>query len=83
MGPRVCKYTFPKLQKTSAVEKFETPKEALDFLQANIQGGETILFKGARFMEGIVEHLLLDKNDASKLCRREKVWQERRKEWGL
>lgn len=86
MGPRVCKYTYPKLQALSPntyVEKFETPKEALEYLLANLKGGETVLFKGARFMEGIIEHLLVDKNDVSKLCRREKVWQSRRKEWGL
>lgn len=80
MGPRISKYTYPKLK--SAI-KFETPKEVLDFLQTNIVGGETILFKGARFLEGVIEHLLEDKNDVSKLCRREKIWQIRRKQWGL
>lgn len=80
MGPRVSKYTHPKLKEAV---NFETPKEVLDYLQNNIQGGETILFKGARFLEGIIEHLLLDKKDASKLCRREKIWEDRRKEWGL
>ncbi|HYV33448.1 MAG TPA: cyanophycin synthetase [Candidatus Limnocylindria bacterium] len=86
MGPRVCKYTYPKLMTQMADEKiafFEKPKEALDFLQENLRGNETVLFKGARFMEGIVEHLLLNKADANKLCRREKVWENRRKEWGL
>lgn len=80
MGPRISKYTYPKLK--SAV-RFETPKEVLDYLLKNINGGETILFKGARFLEGIIEHLLLNKKDISKLCRREKIWQERRKKWGL
>ncbi len=80
MGPRISKYTYPKLK--SAV-KFETPKEVLDFLKKNIQGRETILFKGARFLEGVIEHLLQNKKDAAKLCRREKIWQERRKQWGL
>jgi UDP-N-acetylmuramoyl-tripeptide--D-alanyl-D-alanine ligase len=82
MGPRVCKYTYPKL-KFGNVEKFELPKQALDYILAHTKGGETILFKGARFLEGVIEHLLLDKNDVSKLCRREKVWQIRRKQWGL
>ncbi len=82
MGPRVCKYTYPKLQNPSA-EKFERPKEALGYLLANISGGEVILFKGARFLEGVVEHLLANKSDVEKLCRREKIWQIRRKEWGL
>lgn len=80
MGPRISKYTYPKLK--SAV-KFETPKEVLDFLLTNISGGETILFKGARFLEGAIEHLLQNKSDVSKLCRREKVWQDRRRKWSL
>lgn len=80
MGPRVSKYTYPKLKRAV---KFETPKELLNYLQNNIAGGETILFKGARFLEGVIEHLLLNKKDIEKLCRREKVWQKRRKNWGL
>ncbi len=86
MGPRVSKYTYPKLKllmPNTYIEKFENPKEALGYLLANLKGGETVLFKGARFMEGIVEHLLLNKDDVKKLCRREKIWQDRRKEWGL
>ena len=59
------------------------PRQALDYLLKNIIGGETILFKGARFMEGIIEHLLLDKNDIEKLCRREKIWQVRRRAMGI
>lgn len=86
MGPRVSKYTYPKLKlllPNAAIECFELPKQTLNYIQSHIFGGETILFKGARFLEGIIEHLLLDKNDAGKLCRREQVWQNRRKEWGL
>ncbi len=104
MGPRVGKYTYPKLlslralakqspkdrhafqtrdDKDEGIVKFEGPKETLDYLLENIKGGDTILFKGARFMEGIIEHLLENKNDVSKLARREEVWQIRRKQWGL
>ncbi len=83
MGPRVVKYTYPKLQSANLIEKFIVPKEALDCLEKNIAGGEVILFKGARFLEGVIEHLLADKNDATKLCRREKAWQIRRQKWGL
>lgn len=86
MGPRVSAYTYPilkELVKDVPIEKFTSPKEVLDYLQKNIQGGETILFKGARFLEGVIEHLLLDKKDAEKLCRREKIWQIRRSNWGL
>lgn len=80
VGPRLFKNTYPKLKNAIA---FEKPKEALDYLNANIKGKETILFKGARFLEGVIEHLLLDKNDITKLPRREKVWEIRRKKWGL
>lgn len=86
MGPRVCKYTYPKLKSilpNSGIIKFEQPRPLLDYIVAEIRGGETILFKGARFLEGVVEHLLQNKSDATKLCRREKIWQIRRKQWGL
>lgn len=86
IGPRVLKYTYPKLEKlvpASKIVQFDLPKDVLEYLKGNIQGKEAILFKGARFLEGVIEHLLADKADVSKLCRREKVWQERRKKWGL
>lgn len=80
VGPRVSKYTYPRVKEA---EKFIMPKDALDYLVNNLKGGEVVLFKGARFLEGIIEHLLADKNDIKKLSRREKIWQERRKQWGL
>ena len=92
MGPRLSKYAYPKLETLSShfsplgiqvIEKFINPSEVLEYLQANIQGGETILFKGARFLEGVVEHLLADKEDVKNLCRQEKVWKIRRRQWGL
>lgn len=87
MGPRVSKYTYPALKdiapRDMIIEKFLTPKEVLDYLLKHLSGGETLLFKGARFLEGVIEHLLSDKKDVSKLCRREKIWEIRRKKWGL
>ncbi len=82
IGPRVSRYTYPKLYIDNAY-KFDDPKEALIYIKHNLSGGEVILFKGARFLEGIIEHLLENKEDVSKLCRREAAWQERRKKWGL
>lgn len=82
MGPRVSKYTSPKLDDKNVV-KFLGPKETLEYINENIKGGETMLFKGARFMEGIIEHLLENKTDIKKLARREKIWEIRRKKWGL
>ena len=85
IGPRVSKYTYPKLKTlvNYPITTFQTPKEGLDYLKNNISSNEVLLFKGARFLEGIIEHLLLNKTDIKKLCRREKAWQERRKKWGL
>src|SRR3989344_1785453 len=80
IGPRVSKYTFPKLKNA---EKFEMPKDGLKYILKNLNGGETILFKGARFLEGIIEHLLQNKKDTDKLVRREIVWQNRRIAFGL
>ncbi len=81
IGPRVSKYTYPRLKQTAS--HFLAPKEGLEYLTENIKGGEMILFKGARFLEGIIERLLQDKNDVKELVRREKAWQNRRKAWGL
>jgi UDP-N-acetylmuramoyl-tripeptide--D-alanyl-D-alanine ligase len=87
IGPRISRYTFPILKKevqdNAILEKFLTPKEVLDYLNNNLIGEEVVLFKGARFLEGVIENLLLNKSDASKLDRREKVWEIRRKKWGL
>ena len=80
VGPRLSKYTAPIVP---TAQSFFMPKQALDYILKNIKGKETILFKGARFLEGIIEHLLLNKNDINKLIRREKAWQNRRKAWGL
>lgn len=84
MGPRVSKYTKSILlgKNTDAVS-FINPNEVLNYLENNIKGREVILFKGARFLEGVIEHLLKNKEDIKKLARREKVWQIRRKKWGL
>jgi len=87
VGPRVAKYTYPELQKlklsSGAVVVFEQPKDALHFISQNLAGGEAVLFKGARFLEGVIEHLLADSADVDKLCRRELSWQRRREQWGL
>lgn len=97
MGPRIGKYTYNRLVESLKlkgesykrngidiiIEKFLIPREVLGYLEENLQGGETILFKGARFLEGVIGHLLQDKEDIDRLPRREKVWENRRKEWGL
>jgi UDP-N-acetylmuramoyl-tripeptide--D-alanyl-D-alanine ligase len=84
VGPRVSEFTYPKLNpRAGEIEKFISPKEGLDYISKTICGKEVILFKGARFLEGIIEQLLLDKEDSKKLVRREAVWQNRRKTFGV
>ena len=86
MGPRVSSYTYPKLtmlRRKVIVEKFTTPREVLDYLEQNISGGEALLFKGARFLEGVIEHLLENSGDVKNLSRREAILQARRKQWDL
>ena len=80
VGPRLKRYALPLLP--DAVS-FEQPRAALDYIEHELHGGELLVFKGARFLEGVVEHLLLNKNDVQKLCRREAIWQKRRERWGL
>lgn len=87
MGPRVSNYTYPILKKLAGanvtIEHFLGPKEVLDYLAENIKGGELILFKGARFLEGVVGKILHNKKDIGSLVRREKAWEIRRKKWGV
>ncbi len=87
LGPRTSEYAYPRLKKLLGdkiiIEKFISPKEVLDYLKLSLKGNELLLFKGARFLEGVVENLLLDKSNAKYLCRREKIWQKRRHDWGL
>jgi len=91
VGPRLAKYTYPLLTNSNTGGNYDPannpsvmrPDEALEFLNKNLKGGETILFKGARFLEGVVEKMLENPADANKLCRREVVWVARRKEWGV
>ncbi|OGH23659.1 MAG: hypothetical protein A2958_02700 [Candidatus Levybacteria bacterium RIFCSPLOWO2_01_FULL_38_13] len=91
VGPRLSKYTYTKLRTKNEklrtndkkVVSFIMPKEALSYIEKNLRGGETILFKGARFLEGVIENLLEDKRNIDKLPRREKVWEKRRKKFGL
>jgi hypothetical protein len=48
-----------------------------------LKGGEAILFKGAGFLEGVIEVLLADQDDKAKLVRQDGMQQRRRKDFGL
>ena len=84
VGRRTKKYTAPELKqlKVSAVATLD-PKKALAYIEKNITGKETVVFKGSQYLEWIIEKLLADPKDAKKLCRREKAAVARRKSWGL
>ncbi len=86
LGPRTAAHTYPILKKdlpNIPVVSFENPKEVLDYLEAHLQGGETLFFKGGRFLEGVIEQLLADEKEAAHLVRREASWVKRRQKWGL
>lgn len=84
VGKRTKKYTAPKLKELgiSAVATLD-PKKALEYIEKNITGKETLIFKGSQYLEWIIEKLLADPKDAKKLCRREKAAVNRRRSWGL
>lgn len=84
VGRRTKKYTAPELKRlgVSAVATLD-PRKALEYIEKNIKGQETLIFKGSQYLEWIIEKLLADPKDAKKLCRREKAAVLRRKSWGL
>ncbi len=84
VGRRTKEYTAPKLKElgVSAVATTD-PRKALYYLEKNITGKETLIFKGSHYLEWVIEKLLKDPKDAAKLCRREKAAVARRKNWGL
>lgn len=81
IGPRLKKYTASKLKKKPFVTTDQ--KEALKYIEDNVKGSETIVFKGSQYLEWIIEKLLKDPEDAQYLPRREKAAIKRRKKWGL
>ena len=86
VGPRLAQYTKPVLEKESSetmITAYNLPSEAYAYLARELKDGTTILFKGARYLEGIVERLLADPSDATKLCRRGTFWDAKRKQWGV
>lgn len=84
VGKRTKKWTAPELKKlgVSAVATL-SPKKALEYIEKNTTGRETLVFKGSQYLEWIIEKLLLNPEDAKKLCRREKAAVLRRKNRGL
>ena len=82
VGRRTQEYTYPKLSTNKAVT-FLHPKDALNYLKNELQGNETILFKGSQYLEGIITDLLEDKSNIKNLPRQDEAAKKRRAKWGL
>ena len=84
IGRRTKKYTAPLL-KEAGLTVYSTldPRDALTYLEKNLTGEETVLFKGSQYLEWIIEKLLKNPDDAKKLPRREKAAIKRRQKRGL
>ena len=84
IGRRTKKYTAPILKK-AGLNIYTTldPREALKFLEENLTGQETLLFKGSQYLEWLIEKLLKNPEEAKYLPRREKAAIKRRQKRGL
>lgn len=84
VGRRTKEYTAPRLKELGIVTRTTLdPKKALKFIEKNVTGDETLIFKGSQYLEWIIEKLLADPADAAKLPRREAAAVKRREKWGL
>lgn len=82
VGRRTQKYTYPELDQGKTVT-FLKPIDAVKYLEAELRGNETVLFKGSQYLEGVVERLLKNPDDTATLPRQEKAAKKRRARWGL
>ena len=82
VGRRTQKWTYPEMDQSKTVT-FLRPGDALKYLERELKGGETVLFKGSQYLEGIIEHLLENPTDTAKLPRQEPAAKKRRAKWGL
>lgn len=82
VGRRTQTYTYPELDPLRSVT-FLHPKDAAKYLDSELTGSETVLFKGSQYLEGVVEHLLEHPEDRDKLPRQEPAARARRAKWGL
>ncbi len=82
VGRRTQKHTYPELDEQKTVT-FLRPIDAVKYLEAELSGDETVLFKGSQYLEGVIEHLLENPEDTAKLPRQEPAAKKRRARWGL
>ena len=83
IGRRTKKYTYPLLKNKAKVQSFDKPQQALKYLEKNLTGKETVIFKGSQYLEWIVEKLLAHPEDVSNLARQDEAHRRRRASWGL
>ena len=83
IGRRTKKYTYPLLKDKTKVQSFDKPQQALKYLEKNLTGKETVIFKGSQYLEWIVEKLLAHPEDVSNLARQDEAHRRRRASWGL
>lgn len=74
-GRRLAADTWPLIadqpELAAKSQLYRSINDLLDDLKADLTGQEAVLFKGAGFLEHLVESLLDDPADADRLCRRE------------
>lgn len=84
IGPLTQKFIVPILKKNNfKFEVFKNFSQAKQFILDAIKENDLILIKGSQntlFLERVVEMLLANKNDVSKLCRRGEFWDKKRSE---
>lgn len=86
VGPQMKAYMYPYLLEHGYSDTnahfFENTYQAGLFIKERLaKPGDIILLKASQntlFFELIVEMLLEDKSEVSKLCRREKIWEDKR-----
>lgn len=84
IGPLMKNYAAPILKRKKAdFESFTTFTEAKETILNTTSEKDLILVKGSQntlFLERVVEMLLADEKDISKLCRRGEFWDKKREE---
>jgi UDP-N-acetylmuramoyl-tripeptide--D-alanyl-D-alanine ligase len=86
VGSRMKRHVLPVLQAadvSAKISSFDEPISALDAIQTELSGGETILLKGSQYIEWIAEKLLADPSDVAKLSRQDPATKRRRIKRGL
>ena len=84
VGRRTKEYTAPRLKELGIITRTTLdPKKALKFIQANVTGDETLIFKGSQYLEWIIEKLVADPVDDIFLPRGGGAAKKRLINWGL